>query len=50
MGSALLGTQGETFKPYTGSERHNTLRHRQTDRQTDDNMMPIAGRTNVRTV
>jgi len=28
--------------PYTDPERHNTHRYRQTDRQTDDSIVPIA--------
>ena len=31
--------------PYSDPERHNAERHRQTDRQTDDSVMPIAGHT-----
>jgi len=31
-----------TFYPYTDPEYHNTLCHRQTDRQTDDNIMLVA--------
>jgi len=30
---------------YTNPESHNAQRHRQTDRQTDDRMMPIADHT-----
>jgi len=30
---------------YTNPESHNAQRHRQTDRQTDNKMMPIADRT-----
>jgi len=30
---------------YTNLESHNAQRHRQTDRQTDDRMMPIADHT-----
>jgi len=30
---------------YTNPERSNVQRHRQTDRQTDDRMMPIANHT-----
>jgi len=30
---------------YTNPESHNVQRHRQTDRQTDNRMMPIADHT-----
>jgi len=30
---------------YTNRDSHNAQRHRQTDRQTDDRMMPIADHT-----
>ena len=33
--------------PYIDSERHDTLRHRQTDEQTDGSIMPIADHTAV---
>jgi len=31
--------------PYTDPERHDTLRHRQTDRETDDSIITIADYT-----
>ena len=36
--------------PYTDPERHNSLRHRRTDRQTDDSVMTIADHTACHTV
>jgi len=40
----------QLLTPYTDPERHNEQRHRRTDGQTDGSMMPIADRTQLKTV
>jgi len=40
--TCLLGTVVQLLALYTNPESHNAQRHRQTDGQTDDRMMPIA--------
>ena len=50
IGSALIGTRRYNFSPpyiYADPQRHNAQRHRRTDRQTDDSMMPIVDRIHV---
>jgi len=37
--------EGTTFTHYTDPECHNTLRHRQTDRETDESITTIADRS-----
>jgi len=38
-------TLEQLLAPYTNPESHNAQRHRQTDRQRDNRLMPIADHT-----